>query len=445
MSYRDKYLLTASIRRDGSSRFGKDNRWGVFPSASLGWIISKESFMDKLKNQVSNLKLRGSYGIVGNDNIGDYSAIGLMDPANYVVGNTTLGGYIPSSFSNTYLGWEKTSTIDAGVDAGFIKDRINLTFDYYIANTNDLLLYVSIPQVTGFGSALQNIGKVQNKGYEIELLTKNLVGAFKWSTSFNISHNRNEVKELGPDGSPIIVTIYQSAKTITRIGDPIGSFYVFQTDGLFKNQADVEANRAMAYVNVKPQPGDLKYKDQNGDGIIDDKDLVIGGNNRPNFIWGLTNSFQYKGFDLSFFMDGQAGNKLLNVANGQNIQSRGNVRGYWRDRWKSEEDPGNGKIPRACVTDNMTTYSDFMLFDAGFWRIRNISFGYQIPQKILHKILDIASIKLYGSVDNVFMKDHYNHMAETATFSNSTITPGFDFDSGYPLARTYKLGINVKF
>ncbi len=343
------------------------------------------------------------------------------------------------------LDGEKTSTFDAGIDVGFIQNRINLTFDYYIAKTRDLLLQVQIPEVTGFSTALQNIGEVQNRGFEIELLTKNLVGKFSWSTSFNVSHNTNEVKKLGPDGSPIINTIYQSAKTITRIGDPVGSFYVFQTNGLFKDQADVDANKAMAYVNPKPQPGDLKYKDQNGDGIIDNNDLVIRGSNRPRFTGGLTNTFLYGGFDLSIFLNGQFGNKILNIANGQNIQSRGNVRGYWRDRWRSEEDPGNGKIPRACVTDNMTTYSDFMLFDAGFWRIRNISFGYQIPQSIVNKLTGIASIKVYGSVDNVFMKDHYDHQSETATYSNSTLAPGFDFDSGYPLASTFKLGINVKF
>ncbi|HNW57809.1 MAG TPA: SusC/RagA family TonB-linked outer membrane protein, partial [Bacteroidales bacterium] len=164
LSYRDRYIMTASVRRDGSSRFGKDNRWGVFPSASLGWIISQEGFMENVKKQISNLKLRASFGTVGNNNIGNYSAIGLMSASNYIVGDAKVGGYSPSSFSNTVLGWEKTSTIDAGLDVGFINDRINLTFDYYVANTNDLLLQVQIPQVTGFSNALQNIGKVQNRG-----------------------------------------------------------------------------------------------------------------------------------------------------------------------------------------------------------------------------------------------------------------------------------------
>jgi TonB-linked SusC/RagA family outer membrane protein len=445
MSYIDKYIFSASIRRDGCSRFGKDNRWGIFPSASAGWIISEESFMEDFKDVVSNLKLRASIGTVGNNNIGNYSSIGLMTATKYIVDDSSEGGYSPSSFSNMNLGWEKTSTTDLGVDLGFYNNRVNLTFDYYISNTKDLLLQVPIPQVTGFSNALQNIGKVQNRGYEIELLTKNLVGRFKWTTAFNISHNKNEVKELGPDGSAITGYLSGFPITITRIGDAIGSYYLLETDGLFKDQADVDANKAMAYLSPNPQPGDLKYKDQDGSKDITAEDKTIVGHNAPDFFWGLTNTFSYKGFDLSVFIDGQWGNKLLNLGKKETTQSRGNVRGYWRDRWRSTENPGNGKVPRAVTTENLTTPSDWWLEDAAFWRIRSINFGYNLPEKVVSKIMNISSLKIYGGVDNVFMHDHFNHMSQTAAYRNSSLTPGIDYDSGYPLAQTFKLGINVKF
>ncbi len=445
VSYLDKYIFTASIRRDGCSRFGSDNRWGVFPSVSAGWIISEESFMDNTENVVSNLKLRASIGTVGNNNIGNYSSIGLMSATKYVVGDNTEGGYSPSSFSNKNLGWEKTSTTDIGIDLGLYNNRVNVTLDYYVSNTKDLLLQVPIPQVTGFSNALQNIGKVQNRGYEIELLTKNLVGKVKWTTAFNISHNKNEVKELGPDGSAIMGYSGGFPITITRIGDAIGSYYLFETDGLFKDAADVEANKAMAYLSKNPQPGDLKYKDQDGSKDITAEDKTIVGHNAPDFFWGFTNTFSYHGFDLAIFMDGQWGNKLINLGKKETTQSRGNVRDYWRERWRSVENPGNGKVPRAVTTENLTTPSDWWLEDAAFWRVRTINLGYNLPGKVVSKLMNISSLKIYGGIDNIFMHDHFNHMSQTAAYNNSSLTPGVDYDSGYPLARTYKLGINVKF
>jgi len=445
MSALDKYMLSASVRRDGSSRFGKNNRWGIFPSVSAAWIISEEPFMENLKRTVSNLKFRVSLGTVGNNNIDNYGAIGLMSTTNYVVDNNTEGGYSPNSFSNTDLGWESTFTTDTGFDLGFLNNRLNLTVDYYISTTKDLLLEVNIPQITGFSTALQNIGKVQNRGCEVELLTKNMVGKFKWTTAFNISHNKNEVKKLGPDGSPIIGYSNGFPVTITRIGDPIGSYYLFKTDGLFKNEADVEKNAALAYLSHNPSPGDLKYKDMTGEGSITSDDKTIVGHHNPDFFWGFTNNFSYKGFDLSVFMDGQWGNKLLNLGKKETTQSRGNLRGYWKNRWRSEDDPGNGKVPRAVVTENLTTPSDWWLENAAFWRIRTINFGYTFSDKLIPGNYGISSLKIYGGIDNVFMHDHYNHMSQTAAFNNSSLTPGIDYDSGYPLARTYKIGINIKF
>ena len=444
-AYMNRYILTASIRQDGSSRFGKNNHWGTFPSVSAGWLMSEEEFIKDALPVVSNMKLRASYGVVGNNNIGDYSSIGLMSNTNYIFNGNKVGGYSPSSFSNPDLGWEKTQTTDIGIDLGFVKNRINLSLDYYIANTKDLLLNVPIPQITGFGTALQNIGKIQNRGFEVELMTKNIVGAFNWSTNFNLSYNHNEVKQLGPDGSPIIG--YQEGFPITKteIGESIGNYYLFKTDGVFKDEEDCRVNKNMSYANKNPQPGDIKYKDMNGDGVIDELDKTNCGNNVPKVTWGLTNNFSYKGIELSIFMDGVSKCNLINLGKKETTQSRGNVRGYWRDRWRSPEQPGNGRVPRACTTDNLTTPSDWWLEDASFWRIRNINIAYNFPQSLMSKISFISNCRIYFSMDNVYMHDHYNHMAQNAPFSNSNLTPGVDYDSGYPLARTYQFGINVKF
>lgn len=444
-SYLNRYILTASIRQDGSSRFGKDNKWGTFPSVSAGWLLSEEEFMKTRTSFISNLKLRASYGVVGNNNIGDFSSIGLLGGFGYVFDGNKEGGYAPSSFSNPDLGWEKTQTTDIGVDFGFLNDRINLSLDYYVANTKDLLLNVPIPETTGFSTALQNVGKIQNKGGEIELMTKNIVGEFNWSTNFNLAYNENKVKQLGPDGSPIIG--YQSGFPITKteIGESIGYYYLFKTDGLFKDEEDCRINKNMSYVNTNPQPGDVKYKDMNGDGIINEDDKTKVGSNIPKVTWGFSNTFSYKGIELSVFMDGISKAHLINMGKKETTQSRGNVRGYWRDRWRSPEQPGNGKVPRAVTTDNLTTPSDWWLEDASFWRIRNINLSYTLPRKVMNKISFVNSCRLYFSVDNVYMHDHYNHMSQNAPISNSNLTPGVDYDSGYPLARTYQFGINVQF
>ncbi len=438
-SWADKYLMTLSIRRDGSSRFGEDNRWGWFPAASLGWRLSQEDFMKEF-SFIDELKLRASYGIAGNNNIGDYAAIGTLASTNYTLGTSqvVVSGFSPGSFSNSMLGWEKTYTLDAGFDFGVLKNRIFVSFDYYRADTKDLLLNVQIPSVTGFSTSLMNIGEVRNSGVELELNTVNLKGKLKWTTGFNISHNKNKVLALGPQGAPIYAT-NTGFSTITRIGEPIGSYYAFVQDGVFKDQADLDANPHYKTQNV----GDIKYKDVYKDGVIDDKDRTILGNNRPKFFWGMQNTFTYDHFDLTVSADGQWGNKLLNLAIGQHGQSRGNVDGYWRERWRSPEDPGNGWVPRAAVTSNLTTPSSFWLRNAAYWRIRTITLGYKLSDLV--RIEGVSGVRLSVSVDNVIMKDHYNKNPQTGTYSNSSLMPGADFDATYPLARTYTFGINVKF
>jgi TonB-linked SusC/RagA family outer membrane protein len=440
-SFHDKYLLTASIRRDGSSRFGADNRWGWFPAASVGWRISQEKFM-RSASFIDDLKLRVSYGAAGNNNIGDYAAIGTLTNTNYVLGasQAVISGFSPGSFSNRILGWERSFTLDAGFDLAILKNRVTIGFDVYQTDTKDLLLNVQIPPISGFSSARMNIGSVRNSGVELELNTRNLTGPFKWNTAFNISHNTNKVTALGPGGAPIYTT-NSGFTTITEIGQPIGSYFAFVQDGVFVDQKDFDSHPHYKTQNV----GDIKYKDVNGDGKITEDDRTILGSNNPKFFWGMQNSFSYNQFDLMVSMDGQWGNKLLNAAIGQAGQSRGNVDGYWRDRWRSPEQPGNGWVPRAAVTANLTTPSSFWLRSAAYWRVRTISLGYRFSESMMAKIPGISSLRIYGSVDNVFMHDHYYKNPQTGTWSNNNTMPGVDFDATYPLSRTYTLGLNVKF
>ncbi|NQU51907.1 MAG: TonB-dependent receptor [Bacteroidetes bacterium] len=443
MFVKDKYLLTANIRRDGSSRFGNENRWGWFPSLSLGWRMTEEDFMKDI-DWLNNLKLRGSYGIVGNNNIGDYASIGSLGIDNAIMGNpeNIVSGIAPTSFSNSTLGWESTTTTDIGVDIGLLRNRIQINTDYYVSNTHDLLLNLQIPQVTGFSSSLQNIGEVQNRGFEFELNTKNIAkGAFMWNTSFNISFNKNEVLALGPDEAPVYGYAWKYLLTKTEIGKPIGSYYLLEQEGVFMDQADFDSHPHYKTQEV----GDIKYKDYNNDGVIDENDIHDAGDASPDFFWGMRNTFSYKGFDLSVDMDGQQGAQGLNLSLRSGGQSRNNEWAFWDNRWRSEEDTGDGMTPRALKSPNMTTPSTFWLFDASYWSIRNINFGYSFSEKLARKIPGVNSLRIYSNVSNLFMNDNYHHTPMAGRFSNTPLTPSIDYGASYPIATTYTFGINLKF
>lgn len=445
VSYAGKYNFSASIRRDGCSRFGSNNRWGTFPSVSASWNIANEDFYGEFKNVMNGLKARVSYGVAGNNEIGDYAAIALLSNSNVAMNGSIVGGYKPGGFANSELGWERTHTLDAGLDMAFLANRLNLSVDYYKADTKDLLLNVPISNLTGFSSSLQNIGQVRNTGIDIELKTVNIDREFKWNTDFNLSYNKNKVIKLGEDGSPIYGSSNGFVVTKTEVGGEIGAYYMFQQDGLFKNQEECDKYAYLSYANKHPQPGDIKYKDINNDGVIDDNDKTYVGSNRPKVSWGMNNTFEFKGFELSVFVDGVSKCEMLNIGKKETTQSRGNVKTFWLNRWRSEENPGNGIVPRACTTDNLTTPSTWWLEDATFWRIRTINLGYNIPKKALEKVAFLSGARLYFSVDNVYMHDHCDHQPQNATDSDSALVPGVYYDTGYPLARTWTIGVNVQF
>lgn len=445
-SLNDRYLATASIRRDGSSRFGGNNKWGWFPSVSMGWRVSEENFMQNV-NALNNLKLRASYGATGNYNIPNYGYIGSLSQTNYVLGDGTgslAGGLSPSSFSNPELSWEKNNTLNLGVDIGFLENRFTLGVDVYRSITRDLLLNVPIPVISGFSSTLQNIGKVENKGLEFELGARVFnTSDFSWRIDGNLSFNRNKVLELGPEGAPIPGFARGTSVTITQIGSPIGSYFLIPVAGVFMTEEELNASPKSKTQNV----GDLKYVDSNEDGIITDDDKQIVGKNQPDFTWGLTQTIQYKNFDLSVMAYGESGNNLLNESQGGAGRSHvGNVLGYWRDRYVSAENPGDGITPRAAVTSNLTTPSTFWLFDGSFWRIRNVSLGYNAPDVFLGNFRGaISGLRVYLSAENVFTKDNYFGNPQTGVRDNSLLVPGIDATNTYPLAKSLVLGLNITF
>lgn len=446
----EKYLLTAHLRTDGASNFGEENRWGVFPSLSVGWRISEELFMNTLST-ISNLKLKASYGLTGNNSIGNYGAIGLLGITNYVLGESgsVVSGLSPSTFSNPQLGWEKTRELNTGLELGLLENRLFLSAEYYSKLTTDLLLNVNIPTTTGFSSALQNIGEVENKGWEFMLSTHNLTGSFRWETDLNMTFLNNEVLALGPSGDPIISPggMPSSRTHITQIGQPIGSFFGYVMEGVFVDQDDVDANPQNRFDEARP--GDAKFKDMNGDGELTTDDRTVLGNAIPDFTYGINNTFSYANFKLTVLLQGVSGGEILDLKGWiANMASNGNqLQHNWNNRWKSPEEPGNGKVFRA-MRDNSnrsTSLSSMDVHDASYLRIRNIRLDYQLPRKLFGGL--ISNTIAYLSIQNVYTftkYDKFGYNPETSVNGGNALTPGTDF-GGYPLTRVFTIGLNVEF
>ncbi len=457
-NYDNRYLLNASIRRDGASVFGPENRWGTFPAGSIGWRISEEAFMDNFET-ISEAKLRLSYGLSGNNAFSnDYPYVASVSADNYSFNNNLVTGLAPSSLGNAKLGWEKSSQVDVGLDIGLFRDRIYLIADYYKRNTKDLLLSVNVPTITGFSTAFKNIGEMENKGWEFALATRNLVGAFTWNTSINVSFNRNKVLALGPTGDAIKSGSGVGETNITVIGEPIGSFYGYKQIGVFKDDADLNSYPHVA----TSRPGDVKYADVNGDKVINADDRTLIGNNQPEFIYGMANTFNFKNIDLSVAIQGVEGAKILNLGRRffENVEGSQNQLSHVLNRWRSPSDPGNGVIPRAnaSTTGMNNAVSSRWVEDASYLRINNITLGYELPKNSLQRVR-VQQARIYLSVQNVYTWTKYlnynpeasNYEASTpvannagGTFAGSPLTGGVDYGA-YPLARTYTLGINLGF
>jgi TonB-linked SusC/RagA family outer membrane protein len=441
-SFRDRYLLTATVRRDGSSRFGANQRWGMFPSGSVGWRVTEEPFMQGVP-VLSELKLRASYGLAGNNAFGNYPSFGLLGVDSYVLGNNLSNGLSARSLPNNELTWEKSRQLDIGAEIGLFNDRIYLNADYYRRITTGLLLQVQVPTLTGFSSTVQNIGKVRNQGMEFGLTTRNLTGAFTWTTDANLSFNRNEVLALGPTGDPIRSGSGIGETNITQIGQPLGSFFGYKQIGVFRDQTDLDSYPHFA----DSRPGDVKYEDVNGDSKIDANDRTTIGNNQPDFIYGITNTFSFKGFDLGVVIQGVEGGEILNLSRRffENLEGSQNQLTTVLDRWRSPENPGNGKTPRgnSRTTGNNNAVSSRWVEDASYLRIRNITLGYNLPAGLLSKAR-LQTVRVYGGVQNAFTFTKYLGYNPEVSGYEGALTGGVDYGT-YPLARTYTVGINLGF
>lgn len=442
-----KYLVTASIRRDGSSRFGANNKYGVFPSAAVAWRISEENFMANMP-LVSQMKIRLSYGRTGNNNIGNYASLSTVNYIKYTTGGVAVGGFAPGVIPNPNLTWETQDQVNAGVDIGLFKGRVNITVDRFVSRNKDLLLNVNVPTASGFSTALQNIGEVENTGWEFVVSTVNTKGKFSWSTDFNISAYRNKVLKLGPSGDDII-----SGNNITRIGQPIGMFYGFITDGVFLNSAELAKgpiyNKGLA---DETRVGDIRFKDISGpdgkpDGRIDNNDLTIMGSPYPDFYYGMTNRINYGNFGLSVNLAGSYGSQIYSNAMViyRLIRSRSRTLSTERNYWKSEADPGDGKtvrpndLPKGGLRLPSTRYMD----NGSYLRINNITLSYIIPDKVARSI-SLSSLRVYATANNAFIFSKNLSFNPDVSNSGSALNPGIDFNN-YPLPRSIVFGLNVGF
>ncbi len=448
-SYDGKYIVSASIRRDGSSRFGKNNRWGTFPSLSAGWIVSNEKFFEKIKG-ISNLKLRASYGLTGNFQIPNYGALAQLsnNNSNYILGNSALvNGISITTPANPDLSWENTASADAGLEIGFFDNALNLTLDYYNSNTSKLLLNLPVASGSGFNTYLQNIGEMNNKGIEATIgYNKRWNNGWGLEGNVNFSQNKNKVTKLGPSGAPIIQTGGTgNTYFITEIGSTISSYYVYNQIGVYRNAEDL-ANSAKTTNTTKV--GDFKFEDVNKDGKIDAADRKNLGSYQPKYIFGFSNTIRYKDFDLSFAVQGSQGAKIMALLKRYIANNEGNFNSLESSTnyFVSPENAGDGMTnrPNRLATGGNGITSSWHIEDGSYIRIRNIGLGYNLPSGLLSKA-KIASARVYVSVQNVHTFTTYPFFnPEINNRPDNSLAAGEDYGS-YPLPRTYTFGLNFGF
>lgn len=447
-AFKNRYLFSASLRRDGSSKFGPNSRWGTFPALSAGWKINEEDFVKNL-GWLSTAKLRASWGQTGNDRIPTTSFLSNMGALNYPLGDfanpSINNGFVVSTIANSNLRWEKTDSYNLGLDIGFIKNRISLSIDGYFKKTTDLLLMAPVSLTTGFGTMYDNVGSVDNKGLDLQLNTANIVSTVKWNTAFNLSLNRNKITALSNSNADI--NLGQGNTIIQRVGYPVNSYYLLNATGVLRQSdftQDANGNYTVPKIPiyVGQKPGDTKYRDVNGDGKIDSKDYVVAGNYQPKFEWGMTNSVYYKNWDLTVLVQGRVGGDLLSIGSRGWNRATNDPKYNYMDSWLknaywSEADPGDGKVPAffSAVTDQ---YDTNWMYSASYFRIKNITLGYNIPA--LKKVFN--RIRVYASCDNVYLWDSYypGYSPEAASQDNLSSDWGT-----YPLARTLSFGLSAKF
>lgn len=439
--FKDKYLFTVNFRADGASKFAKNHKWGYFPSAAFGWRLSEESFM-RNNDIISNLKLRVSMGNTGSQAISAYQSIANFELEVVSLSDGDHVAVLPDRINNPNLKWETTHQIDLGLDLGLFDNRVNIVVDYYTKKTKDLLYNKQLPGYTGYTVQLQNIGELENKGFEFAISTINLNGNFKWTTSINFSTNRNKIVSLGDDeffmidGSGGAMPSGFSETSIVEVGKPLGQFYGYIFEGIYQNESEVESLPASGAV-----VGSVKYKDTTGDQKITSDDRVVIGSANPDYTWGINNDFSYKGFDFNILFTGVQGNDILNlnrVALEQTASANNTLKSvlnYWHGEGTSNTIQAAGK--------SVGQMSSRFVENGSFVRLKNISLGYTFP-KSLTQTLKFDKLRIYLSAQNLITITNYTGYDPEINSRSGNVLLGYDF-GGYPTAKTFSAGISLTF
>lgn len=439
--YKDRYLFTLTARADGSSKFGANNKWSFFPSFAMAWRASEEAFLREV-DWLSNLKVRASYGKTGNQNIDNYKSLAMLGTMNYALGGVLNSGVGPNNIPNPDLKWETTASTDVGLDIGLFNNRLSLVVDYYYKKTTDLLWNISTPSSVGFGSIFKNIGSLENKGLEITLGADVFTGEFKWNTQMNWSRNRNKVLEI-PGYTPSTQGTLSGHLKVNgswlEPGLPVGVWNLLKYDGVFQDQAQLEAGPRSS---ANDKLGDARFVDKNGDGKINyTDDRMIVGDPNPDFIYGWTNNFSFKGFDFSVYLQGSYGNDIINIQRAEtNISGPwGNQRREILNRWTPTNT--NTSVPRARVTvDPLLLQSDWLIEDGSYMRVKTMTLGYTFGN-----VRFMNSLRLYVTGQNLFTITNYSGFdPEVNSQGNSNLQLGVDYNA-YPSAKAVLFGVNISF
>ncbi len=469
--YKNKYLFTSNIRRDGSTKFGPKKRHGVFPSFSAGWRFTDENFAERFRNILTDGKLRFGYGLVGSDAIGSFRYLSLLSSFEYTLNGQTVKGYAPKSLENPGIQWESSEQYSLGADLSFLRNKITLVLDYYLKNTTGMLIPMPVPATSGIypkvpsnqGQLSQafpivNIGEVVNEGIELELVYKKAEGSFHYSLGTNFSYMKNEVTDMGYEGNAF--NSYRFAGTTvtrTEVGQPIGSFYGYVTDGIFQNYDEIaehaDQGNTDSYTydrNLDPSPhrytspGDIRFKDLNMDGVINEQDRTFIGSPFPDFIYGLNLGANYRNFSISLFLQGVIGSEIMNLNRyfSEGMVGFGNFSTDAMNRWTTEEPDQD--FPRAIMTDpnDNIRISDRWMESGDYARVKSIQLSYSIPSPLLQR-WKMRSLSIYITGKNLITITNYSgYDPDIGSFQGNAQESGVDMGR-YPLSRTLLFGINI--
>jgi TonB-linked SusC/RagA family outer membrane protein len=413
---------------------------------SVAWRVSDESFFESFKKYVNDLKIRGGWGIIGNAGIANYLALSTLNSTSYVLGqgSTVTAGYVDSKVANSKLGWETTTDYSIGSDMQLLDSRLTLSIDYFYRKTTDMLFNMPLPSITGFGSYMANIGAMRNRGFEYTINSRNLSGPFKWTTDFNLSYYRNRVLDIGKDKRPLIID-----NGYTTEGKPLAGLWGMVNLGAYDNWEEVKTSPIFNASNPlwknRTSPGMPKVADVNGDGILDASDNTIIGSNIPDFVWGMTNSFEYKGFDLSVQVNGVQGGDI-NMLEYTGVFGRGagtmnTTAEYYNNYWTPTRTDAKYPAPTRKNYEG-TDLSGTLIYKGTYVNIQNVSFGYTLPKELI-KRAGFSNLRVYSTIQNaLFITKFPGFNPETNFKGDQTTSQGID-RGAYPLARTVSFGLNI--